>query len=72
MTGPRPVSSAQRLAAKALGVALPETEADPHTKVEEALRTAASKPPRGWSTGDAPAVIKASRAAVQARRGENG
>lgn len=67
----RPVSSAQRLAAKALGVDLPPVEADPHTRAQQALETAARKKPGGWSTGGPKEVVKASRAAVQARRGQS-
>lgn len=67
----RPVSSAQRLAAKALGVDLPAVEVDPHTQAEKALRTAARRKPGGWSTGGPEEVVKASRAAVQARRGQS-
>lgn len=66
----RPISSAQRLAAKALGVDLPAAEDDPHAQAEKALETAARRRPRGWSTGGPKEVVKASRAAVRARRGE--
>ncbi|WP_329340710.1 hypothetical protein OG252_33185 [Streptomyces sp. NBC_01352] len=70
MTG-KPITSAQRIAARALGVDLPPVEQDPHTQAAQALETADSKAPAGWSTGDAEDVITASRSAVQVRRGQH-
>jgi hypothetical protein len=66
----RRITSAQRLAAKALGATLPEPEADLHAQAEEALSEAAGKPPRGWSSGGPKDVIKAARIAAQVRRGQ--
>jgi hypothetical protein len=62
------VTSAQRLAARHHGATLPPAEADPYTQAQEALEDAPAKPAAGWSTGGPEAVLKASRAAVEARR----
>jgi hypothetical protein len=64
----KPISSAQRLAARQYGVDLPTPDPDPFTTAENVLEEAAAKDPGGWSTGGAEAVVEASRAAVQARR----
>ncbi|WPO69922.1 hypothetical protein [Streptomyces sp. KN37] len=62
------ISSAQRHAARHLGVQLPPDDVGPHAKAQRVLEAAPAKPAAGWSTGGPDEVVKASRAAVQAGR----
>lgn len=67
----RPITSAQRLAARALDVPLPPPDTDPRGKAASALEAAARQTPGGWSAGGPDAVVKASRGAIEARRSRN-
>ncbi|MFE9391187.1 hypothetical protein [Streptomyces sp. NPDC006784] len=68
MTAGRAITSAQRLAARALGADLPEPERSPGQAADETLAEAAAKPqPTGWTRGDAQAVLAAARARRAAR-----
>lgn len=62
-----PVTSAQRLAARHCGITLP-ADPDPYSQAQRALEDAPAKAVGGWSTGGPDDVVKASRAAVKARR----